>query len=72
MSWAFLETMKTDVYWNISYVQVSHAHDRSWSTAKADNVKILQNTRALLQEHYSQIPQLSCGYQLNLNSPFRI
>lgn len=23
MSWAFLETMKTDTYWNISYVQVS-------------------------------------------------
>lgn len=54
MSWAFLETMKTDVYWNISYVQ------------------ILQNTRALLQEHYSQIPQLSCGYQFDLNNPFRI
>lgn len=26
MSWAFLETMKTDVYWNISYVQVSICH----------------------------------------------
>ncbi|OCT47127.1 hypothetical protein CLCR_02481 [Cladophialophora carrionii] len=51
MSWAFLETMKTDVYWNISCVQ---------------------NTRALLQEDYSQIPQLSCGYQFDLNNPFRI
>ncbi|KAL6246894.1 hypothetical protein RBB50_006201 [Rhinocladiella similis] len=54
MSWAFLETMKTDYYWNISYVQ------------------ILQNARGLLQENYSQIPQLSCGFQFNLNSPFRI
>ncbi|KIW10552.1 hypothetical protein PV08_11516 [Exophiala spinifera] len=54
MSWAFLETMKTDYYWNISYVQ------------------ILQNTRGLLQENYSQIPQLSCGFQVDLNSPFRI
>ncbi|KAJ9629074.1 hypothetical protein H2204_009014 [Knufia peltigerae] len=54
MSWAFLETMKTDYYWNISYIQ------------------ILQNARALLQENYSQIPQLSCGFQFNLNSPFRI
>ncbi|KAK5464920.1 hypothetical protein LTS15_001483 [Exophiala xenobiotica] len=54
MSWAFLETMKTDYYWNISYV------------------RILQNARALLQEHYSQIPQLSCGFQFNLDSPFRI
>ncbi|KIX03088.1 uncharacterized protein Z518_06638 [Rhinocladiella mackenziei CBS 650.93] len=54
MSWAFLETMKTDIHWNLSYVQ------------------ILQNTRALLQEHYSQIPQLSCGYQFDLNNPFRV
>ncbi|KIV79291.1 hypothetical protein PV11_06859 [Exophiala sideris] len=54
MSWAFLETMKLDYNWNISYVQ------------------ILQNTRDLLQQRYSQIPQLSCGYRFDLNSPFRI
>ncbi|EXJ67822.1 uncharacterized protein A1O5_09168 [Cladophialophora psammophila CBS 110553] len=54
MSWAFLETMKTDVDWNMSYVQ------------------ILQNTRALLQQRYSQVPQLSCGYPFDLNNPFKI
>lgn len=35
-------------------------------------IQILQNTRALLQENYSQIPQLSCGYQFDLNNSFRI
>ncbi|KAJ9655482.1 hypothetical protein H2198_005668 [Neophaeococcomyces mojaviensis] len=54
MSWAFLETMKRDYQWNISYVQ------------------LLQNTRELLQQNYSQVPQLSCGYSFDLNRPFRV
>jgi metacaspase-1 len=54
MSWAFLETMKYDYNWNVSYVQ------------------ILQNTRRLLQDRYSQIPQLSCGFQFDLNMPLRL
>jgi len=70
MSWAFLETMKTDVYWNISYVQVG-LHLTLYAIT-ANRFEILQNTRSLLSEHYSQIPQLSCGYQFDLNSPFRI
>ena len=36
------------------------------------NMQILQRTRDLLQQRYSQVPQLSCGYQFNLNAPMRI
>jgi hypothetical protein len=75
MSWAFLETMKTDYYWNISYVKVCFWSLGSTSSSAAlipILMQILQNARALLQEHYSQIPQLSCGFQFNLDSPFRI
>ncbi|KAF2674834.1 peptidase C14 [Microthyrium microscopicum] len=35
-------------------------------------VEILQNTRGMLQQKYSQVPQLSCGEQMDLNRPFRI
>lgn len=59
-----------DYNWSISYVQVGG------TSVKVDDTKpvaqILQSTRELLQQHYSQIPQLSCGYSFNLNSPFRI
>lgn len=54
MSWAFLETMKYDYNWSVSYVQ------------------ILQHTRQLLQDRYSQIPQLSCGFQFDLNMPLNL
>jgi metacaspase-1 len=35
-------------------------------------VQILQSTRGLLQGQYSQVPQLSCGQQVDLNVPFYI
>ena len=54
MSWAFLETMRFDYGWNISYVQ------------------LLQNTRMLLRREYKQIPQLSVGFQFDLNYPLRL
>ncbi|RMD39256.1 hypothetical protein DV735_g5876, partial [Chaetothyriales sp. CBS 134920] len=35
-------------------------------------VQILRGTRQILQQHYSQVPQLSCGYQFDLNRPMRV
>lgn len=35
-------------------------------------VQILQNTRTLLKQNYNQVPQLSVGYQVDLNRPFVI
>ncbi|RMZ80784.1 hypothetical protein DV737_g2868, partial [Chaetothyriales sp. CBS 132003] len=35
-------------------------------------VRILQGTREILQQNYSQVPQLSCGYQFDLNRPMRV
>lgn len=35
-------------------------------------VDILRNTRGHLQQKYSQIPQLSCGEQIDLDRPFEI
>lgn len=35
-------------------------------------LEILQRTRQLLQQNYSQIPQLSCGYPFDLNRPLVI
>ena len=35
-------------------------------------VDILRNTRGLLQQNYSQVPQLSCGQQIDLNQPFQV
>jgi metacaspase-1 len=35
-------------------------------------VDILRNTRGLLRDNYSQIPQLSCGQQENLDQQFYI
>lgn len=83
MSWAFLETMKHDYHWQMSYVQVSFhspAHpvpERAlffvlsfWLTQR--QIQILENSRQLLQQHYSQIPQLSCGYPFDLNRTLRI
>lgn len=43
--------------------------DYRWSFSY---VEILQRTREVLQEKYSQVPQLSCGYQFDLNRPMRI
>ena len=44
MSWAFLETMKTDYYWNISYVQVclvarQHGQRSTETDLDADSAK---------------------------------
>ena len=33
-------------------------------------MQVLQNTRALLKQRYQQVPQLSVGYQFDLNRPF--
>lgn len=33
-------------------------------------LQILESSRQLLQQNYSQIPQLSCGYPFDLNRPF--
>ena len=35
-------------------------------------LEVLQNTRGLLRQRYTQIPQLSVGYQMDLNQPFSI
>ncbi|RMZ92078.1 hypothetical protein DV736_g665, partial [Chaetothyriales sp. CBS 134916] len=35
-------------------------------------VQILQGTREILQQNYSQVPQLNCGYQFDLNRPMRV
>jgi len=58
----------------------SHVGAMSWAfleTMRNNNgqqsyVDILRNTRGLLQQNYSQIPQLSCGQQINLDEPFMI
>ncbi|KAK5084437.1 hypothetical protein LTR05_005513 [Lithohypha guttulata] len=44
-------------------------HDRGWSFSF---LQILESTRNLLQQNYSQIPQLSCGYPFDLNRPLVI
>lgn len=72
MSWAFLETMKTDRGWNYSFLQVSISYSKIAYLIADQNLQILQNTRRLLQDKYSQIPQLSCGYPFDLNRPFVI
>jgi len=72
MSWAFLETMKSDVNWNISYVQVRDVVGSVRCLGSDSHIKILQNARYLLQQRYSQVPQLSCGFQFDLNNPYRI
>jgi len=33
-------------------------------------IQVLQNTRALLKQRYNQIPQLSVGYEMDLNQPY--
>ena len=35
-------------------------------------LQVLQNTRGMLQQRYTQIPQLSVGYVMDLNEPFYI
>jgi len=35
-------------------------------------VQVLQNTRALLKDRYQQVPQLSVGYQMDLDQPLMI
>jgi len=35
-------------------------------------LQVLQNTRGLLQGTYTQIPQLSLGYEMDLNEPFTV
>jgi len=72
MSWAFLETMTRDYDWNVSYIQVGLTHLVETILSLLTARKLLQTTRELLQQNYSQIPQLSCGYAFDLNRPFRI
>jgi len=43
--------------------------ENSWQMSYID---ILTNSRALLKQQYSQIPQLSCGYQFDLNKPMKV
>jgi metacaspase-1 len=57
----------------------AHVGAMSWSfleTMRQNDeqtyLEILQNTRALLKGKYSQVPQLSLGYQMDLNQPYRI
>jgi len=33
-------------------------------------IEILQNTRGMLKRKYEQIPQLSVGYEMDLNQPY--
>jgi hypothetical protein len=70
MSWAFLETMRS-CNGNASYVDILRytrcVLDRNFS-AKDANVC----ARGYLKGRYEQIPQLSCGEEIDLNQPFQI
>ena len=35
-------------------------------------IQVLQNTRGLLKQRYTQVPQLSVGYVMDLNLPFYV
>ena len=64
MTWAFLETMKR--YPSPSYIQVYSKVREKWG--KANELQTLQLTRQFLDDsHYSQVPQLSCGVQMDLH-----
>jgi hypothetical protein len=43
--------------------------DRNWDM---NYIQILMSSRQLLQSKYQQIPQLSCGYQFDLQRPMRL
>lgn len=71
MSWAFLETMKHDRGWSFSFLQVGLCASALMRVVLT-MVQILESTRNLLQQNYSQIPRLSCGYPFDLNRPLVI
>jgi hypothetical protein len=58
----------------------SHVGAMSWAFLEVMNsaqgnlsyLEILQNTRALLARKYAQIPQLSVGYEMDLNQQFTV
>ena len=68
MSDAFLRVMKQDYNWSFSYVEVSSRmilcyYDASEGTTmltRSAYLQILMRTREILQDRYSQVPQLSC------------
>jgi hypothetical protein len=57
MSWAFLKTMQ---------------EQGEQEGGNLTYLEVLQNTRATLKGKYDQIPQLSLGYEMDLNTPFSI
>lgn len=70
MSWAFLESMKRNA--NPTYIGVSHPQIVNVSKLTSI-VQTLQLTRQILgQSNYKQVPQLSVGLQLDLNTPLLI
>ena len=89
MSWAFLQTMKTNP--NQSYLQVRSTLPSSFffgnpfragtewdwklwrlSILTISTTQVLQNTRQVLKDRYEQVPQLSVGYEMDLNEPLTI
>jgi hypothetical protein len=66
MTWAFLETMKQEA--NPSYAQVSFFYVSVGVVPFTDGSQTLQMTRQLLdQSNYTQVPQLSCGMDIDLD-----
>lgn len=59
MSYGFIKTMRNNP--NQSYIQVTLNIPPSLLGYLVNAVKVLQNTRHTLAEHYQQIPQLSVG-----------
>jgi hypothetical protein len=61
-------------------IGTNHVGAMSWAFLEAMNsaqgnltyLEILQNTRALLKRKYAQVPQLSVGYEMDLNQPFTV
>lgn len=70
MSWAFIHTMRSNPWQN--YVQVCALLLRVFDPADHAAVQVLQSTRALLVQNYSQIPQLSIGGKYDLNQPVSV
>jgi hypothetical protein len=70
MSWAFLETMR-NCNGNASYVDILRitrfVSDGNILAKDADMC-----IRGYLKDRYEQIPQLSCGEEIDLDQPFQI
>jgi hypothetical protein len=65
MSWAFIGTMRENP--EQSYRNVSICGRQSYWVTRLTCRQILQNTRELLLNNYSQVPQLSCGGEYDLD-----